>query len=234
MADPNQGNGNNANARQVMAEITREFGAEEERMRLAHANLTGVDLEVLPTYTGFTAAVKAYKNRDLWSNSRQMWKIGKPGSYAPVDMFCALASRCLQRHDDPAIDTAITVAQRDQLISKVVTAKGALGEEAMLKIAGTVWQQTHSIAADMPGTNFCQRVRAFVEGQANENWTAAYDRAKALEEDRKAMQEAHQKALQEQKAANDAAIAQLQQSRRKGTPYGKGGKGGKGRKNKGA
>lgn len=208
-----------------MQQLAGRWTRDEERVRDAHNNINSVELDNLPDFEAFQHAARALKCKDIWSTARNFWKKGARGKYGPIDLACAMASRCLSEHEDQQIPTVITEAMRDTIISKFVNAEATLNDKAAaLKVAGHVFEQTHALSAAAAGTTYIQRLTAFMTGQAINDWRTNYDRTKEMHEGELLRKAEHEAALAEVRAATAAATAAAANRGKKGG-RGQGGKG---------
>eukprot|EP00392_Amoebophrya_sp_AT5.2_P002544 g2549.t1 len=205
MAAPNAGIGGAALVQQIAAEVNRD----EDVLRTQWAQIAGVSDECIvsdnnnsnertltceeflhlltfqghPSYDAYKKAVKVLKDKELWIVGKEMSEEPKKPRVLPAHLVIAMNTTVASLGAGPLI----TRQQRDDWLSRVMTAKMSYGEEPANVIFGEVIRDVQDVNAETPGTTFIGRFARWMDTEFENKWRTVDRRQKAIEKERKEM-----------------------------------------------
>eukprot|EP00392_Amoebophrya_sp_AT5.2_P013206 g13319.t1 len=178
-----------------------------------------------PGYDTFRVAAKKIIGKEIWVLARTWADDPDAGMKVlhPVHLFAAMQTRV--RGD--AHEALLTLGQRDDLISRFMSAQTSMTEKDAVVICGEAFIDTQEISLDQAATTFEGRFRRWIETDLEARWREAFRRQERLakeSEARKKQQDQEDKERREREEKERRERESWFNKDRKG----KGGKGGKG------
>jgi len=219
-----------ANAQDILHEMANTINRDDENMRDAWVAIRGLEGDCSPDFNDFKVCGQHIKRKEVWTVARIWSKDYTKTKVKPIHLFVAMGAAV----EGPATAAIMTIAQRDEYVSKFMLAQTSLSYKDACIVAGQTLMDTKDVGQPRAGTTYQGRFRRWIETDMENLWRDNYRRQERLVEEAKERAEEREREraddLRQRQANNNNNNNYNNKGKgrfnRKGQqPYGKGSKG---------